>query len=316
MDRMGRIASGVALFLAASAVVREALHDERPPVVAAAPIVHAARLPVLGNVGDLPPEAGRVVIECGAAQSVVLNGQTFDISNFHSLRDLVIRLAGIADGMREPPPSNLAATDIVLRVDRDLPWGTTLLLLEICADPQVRAYRIHFAALPSGGGEEGAMAVFLPKDAPLTWLPFGPSREAIRLHLDPAISEDIQVRRDLRPFLQKEWAGPIPAAGLPIVRLSAHHSISTGIVLDAIDAVIMERAPLFLLRVGGGEVEDRTSGTRRGIAVTYGGRPIGSVPGPLTLQGSPSRRMGMRMGQLHPPPPVPWGCLCLDHHGE
>ena len=60
-------------------------------------------------------------------------------------------------------PDGSAMADVLLRVDRRTTWNDVVRVLTACANPSVKLYRIFFA-LEDDEGEEGALALFLPKD--------------------------------------------------------------------------------------------------------------------------------------------------------
>jgi hypothetical protein len=69
-----------------------------------------------------------------------------------------------AEESREGEPVYASNLAVVLRLDRSLPWMVVQWLLQDCVDPNRRIWRIHFAVLPEGEGEEGTLACRAPKD--------------------------------------------------------------------------------------------------------------------------------------------------------
>jgi hypothetical protein len=141
---VNRILPSIALCLVAA---------QEPP-----PAVPRNRLPVLGTVGDLPPEKERVIVEATATGALAADGHAVDLDGLRQY------LQPKADALREEAPPRTSRLHVVLRVDRSLRWGDLREVLRACADPRVRVYRVLFAAVPEDRGEEGAMASFLPVD--------------------------------------------------------------------------------------------------------------------------------------------------------
>ena len=92
------------------------------------------------------------------AHTLDVGGKTVTWPALHAL------LRRAADSKREEPPVSPAAVSIVLRLDRTTPWGIAQVIMMACAQPEVRAYKIHFAVLPETGDEEGSLAAHLPFD--------------------------------------------------------------------------------------------------------------------------------------------------------
>lgn len=86
-------------------------------------------------------------------------------------------LASLRPGPRpsEPltPGLGVRNADVLLRVDHRAPWGLAVRLLTGLVDERVALERAFFAVQGGPGGEPGALAVFLPRDAPC-----GPWKEA------------------------------------------------------------------------------------------------------------------------------------------
>jgi len=55
-------------------------------------------------------------------------------------------------------------TDVLLRIDRRVPWSVVGQVLIACAGPELKLWRIFHAVAGTDGRGEGAVAVFLPKD--------------------------------------------------------------------------------------------------------------------------------------------------------
>ena len=125
--------------------------------------VPAERLPVLGTVGDLPPEKERLIADVfpGDPPRFCVDGTEYDRHHFHLL------IEQRAGDIREDTGTKASGLHLVLRVDRDVRWDDTQWILQCAAGPKKRVYRVLFAARPEDGGEEGAMALYLPMDRDL-----------------------------------------------------------------------------------------------------------------------------------------------------
>lgn len=207
------------------------------PKEAPAPAVPSGRLPVLGTVGDLPKEAERLVLEVDAKGKVTSGGKVLDLADLRAI--LVER----ADGDRRAEGAKASNLHVVLRADRDLPWQGAQWLMQECARPAVRVHRILFAARPEDGGEEGAMATFLPVDVRTA----GPDDEVqltlnMRLRIskggDDAAPSDAAERIAL--FLGRDAAlrGEIDASP----------AVPTGTVLHAVDAFLRSGVKAIVFR--------------------------------------------------------------------
>lgn len=62
-------------------------------------------------------------------------------------------------------PGECSERDVILRIDRGVRWREVQWVMQACADPDIRLYRLHFAV----AGEDGAalLPVFLPHDRSL-----------------------------------------------------------------------------------------------------------------------------------------------------
>lgn len=129
-------------------------------------------------------------------------------------------------------PDGSSNVDVLLRIDRRVPWSVVTHVLMAGAHPERKLWRVFFAANGSDGRGEGAIAVFLPKDT------CGPASEALEV-----------VRVKLRT---RKGAGAVPAsvlandirrrlptpASLLSVTLVAHPTTPYGDMLRAMDAAL------------------------------------------------------------------------------
>ncbi len=189
----------------------------------------AIRLPVLGTVGDAPPEGGRLVVEVDARGRISVEGEVLDASAY---RDL---LRNRADATREDEPPGASRLRVVFRLDRDLPWPVVTWLIGQCTAPRVRMYGFFFAALPEDGGPEGAFCTFVTEDAtgrpiPAT-RPFEIPLSVEESHGGPAASPEA-----LHGFLRERLASRVGRRSM--VMAEVRGNVATGDVLALVDACV------------------------------------------------------------------------------
>ncbi len=266
----------------------------------------ASRLPILGTVGDLPPEGGRLIIEADAAGRATADGRLLDPD---SLREL---LQQRADAAREEEGPRAAKLNVVFRLDRDFPWLQTQWLMMACIDPKIRIYRIFFAALPEDGGEEGAIATFLPggpspdyyQTAPVGSLPVH-----VPVQILPDESSLTVLRRDLPSFLASSWAGLGYGPARIQISLDAGPSVPTGAVLQAVETAFRSGVNSVVFRSPPSHRHDPVARVSAGIPWNGRGfsvRVLDSRMPPAALPSSllpPSGRLRGRLtGQTTSPP--------------
>ncbi len=150
------------------------------------------------------------------------------------MEDLRTLLRERADASREESVPMGSSANVVLRVDRDLPWQGSQWLMQVCADPKVRIYRIRFAALSEDAAAEGAVPTFLPTDSGkyAAGPGPGPAMLVVRLSYDseaPVTPEDLLAHlKAKRPDLLAQSLS---------VTIDADRSVPTGEVLRLLDAV-------------------------------------------------------------------------------
>jgi hypothetical protein len=122
----------------------------------------------LGTIGDYPAPGGLTVVNVNAEGVVTVGGKRL------GLEGLKTYLGLMAENERDAEPPRASKWSVVLRLDRTLPWGVAQWLMQVCADPDLRISRVHFAVLPEQvltPGEEGTLATHLPVDCEHTWAP-------------------------------------------------------------------------------------------------------------------------------------------------
>ena len=127
--------------------------DAPPP-----PAVPSSELVKAGAVWD--PPADPLSISLAADGTISLLGHEV------GLEELRADLCAKAREPRLRNPDGTSKIDVVLRVAPTLPWTIVQWTMQVCADPNVRIYRLHFAVMPEAGGEEGVIPTFLPTDGP------------------------------------------------------------------------------------------------------------------------------------------------------
>ncbi len=273
---MTRILAGLALCL---------LGAQEP-----APAVPRDRLPVLGTVGDLPPEGERVILEVTAKGALAADGRAMDLDGVRQV------LGPKADALREPGrPSGL---HVVLRIDRSLRWGDLQEVLRTLDDPRLRIHRILFAAVPEDRGEEGAMAAFQPVDGPAEGelRPLPVVLSATRADAAPGTTVYRRLARELAAEKPGDFVASVTAAS----------GVSSGAVLETMDALLRWGArgvvfPLQLSKVPKPAVPEPAVGWPRVTLLGSKGTPAGTGDPALP----PVARIRGRMaGQTEPPPSI------------
>ncbi len=193
--------------------------------------VASDRLPTLGTVGDLPPEKERLVLEVDARGRVTVGGAALDLDGLRKL------LRERADGSREETGLKVSNLHVVIRVDRDLPWQGAQWLMQECASPSIRVYRILFAARPEDGGDEGAVAAFLPVDPGIASTDSRrvvefPSKATVHLRYRP--DGDDGRATDVSPRFRDLVARDSRLTG----EIDAAPATPTGTVLETLDVIL------------------------------------------------------------------------------
>jgi biopolymer transport protein ExbD len=199
----------------------------------AARIVERARLPVLGTVGDYPPKSESIEVEVATEARLRIGGRNVDLAGLQQV------LAEQSKGRREETGAQASKLYAVLRVDRDVHWQDVQWVLQTCAAPEVRVYRILFAAVPENGGEEGAMALFLPQDRG-TGTAGGPAPP--RTNLTVGLRSETPIEAAPGPTLwaglPQEWRGGKVSGPAGTATIDADPSVSTGAVLSVVDTLL------------------------------------------------------------------------------
>jgi hypothetical protein len=185
----------------------------------------------IGTIGDYPPTDQTTVVNVDAEGVMTVDGREMDLGTLWKT------LCLLADRERDAEPPYPSRWSVVLRLDRSLPWGGAQWLVSICAHPDVRISRIHFAVLPEdeASKEEGTLATHLPLDRGLAATP-----------------ERIDERVPVRPCIYSTGPGSDPAEVFARARerfalepdipgeVAADAFVPTGYVLRVID--ILHRA--------------------------------------------------------------------------
>jgi biopolymer transport protein ExbD len=114
------------------------------------------RLPRVEEPGPYLPRWRPLVVEVDEKGVVGIDGEALDMEGFRT------RLLAEADGTREETGVNASHREVVLRVDRDLPWQGAQWLMQACGAPDVRIHRIHFGGVSRDGAREGTVDAHLP----------------------------------------------------------------------------------------------------------------------------------------------------------
>src|SRR5688572_8574845 len=289
------VAAAVGIVALASPGPVDAEEPASPPVV-----VPADRLPVLGTVGDLPPKDERLVADVfpGDPPRFCVDGTEYDRHRFHLL------IEQRAGALREDTGVKASRLHLVLRMDRDVLWKDTQWILQSVASENSRVYRVLFAARPEDGGDEGAMALYLPTDR---GTPEDSNRQTpVVLSVD--ICGENPGMADAGPGVSAAAARYVaaPDSGTTLASIDAEPGVFTGPVLRVADALLRSGVDWVVFRGGSPSTVD-DPGFRQ-VALDHAAAPRVSVMGavvPDRLQPASwkalARMRGALAGQSTPP---------------
>jgi biopolymer transport protein ExbD len=138
-----------------------------------------------------------------------------------------------ADGLRN--------TDVLLRVDRRVPWAVVVKLLWTLSNPELRLVRVFYGARGSDGAGEGAIACFLPVDSCGAKAFVDAEAVAVRLRAKPGEGEG-----SAAPLADRILTRMASRADLLSVHIAAPDLTPFEVVMTAVDAA---------LRAGAGNIE-------------------------------------------------------------
>ena len=112
----------------------------------------------VGTIGNLPPAAETILVHVHADGTLFIDGKQHTFVEFRTgLRGMAKPPEPLArHGVRASP------TNVLLYIDKTLPWQAMQWLLTVCAESKLN--RVWHAVRPEGGGDVGAMGMFLPTD--------------------------------------------------------------------------------------------------------------------------------------------------------
>ena len=180
--------------IAAAILLTACGSGDTPPDVAP----EGVDLPRAGLLGPLPPREGRVDVVIDGTGQLRVAGETVTLATLRpalraasggdlEARDEEIEETEVVDEeLVEIPEEDVSPTpdepgpgprhedalepdgsrgaDVLLRIDRAVPWAVVVQVLMAAAHPEVKLYRIWWGAQDDDGRHEGALACFLPKD--------------------------------------------------------------------------------------------------------------------------------------------------------
>ena len=78
----------------------------------------------------------------------------------YDLKDLERYMRGRADEKREEPagPAAPSAIFVLIRADKDTPWQHVQYVMQVCADPTIRSYKMQFATTKREDGRATSAA--------------------------------------------------------------------------------------------------------------------------------------------------------------
>jgi biopolymer transport protein ExbD len=115
-------------------------------------------LPTVSSAEALPAAKRSMAIALSTHLGVNVEGQP--VRTVAAMRDAMKARAAALP--REP--DGLSTAEAVILADADMPWPVVLWAMQTCADPAVKAYKIHFGVRHRASGELGVLSAELPKD--------------------------------------------------------------------------------------------------------------------------------------------------------
>jgi biopolymer transport protein ExbD len=196
-------------------------------------------LPRVGTIGwharDLPSPVA--VVNMHRDGRLTVDGETVKVVG------LVERLHPVAKARRDlAHPSQPSLAFLVLRCDRDVPWGAVQQVMQAACDPSNRMNRLLFGVLPEDGWEEGTLALYLALDKGIL---SDPADRGLR---------DAWVRVGLSPgdgpaVTPASLAAALTiAGGIRSVGLACRPDVSVGDVLSVADALLRAKVTPIELR--------------------------------------------------------------------
>ncbi len=116
------------------------------------------------QTGTIGPAVGTIKFDKGFALFTAdADGGLYWLKDKFSPEKMLERLFTFSDTSRSMDhPEQPSNVNVIIRADRSAPWSATRTLLDACAHPAVRVYRVHFAVESETDGEPGTLATFLP----------------------------------------------------------------------------------------------------------------------------------------------------------
>jgi hypothetical protein len=214
--------------------------EARAPQVEAAPL----DLPEVTQAGRRPERAVVVRLDRTGTLTVVGHAEPLGLDGLMAALQPLAAERKAADGTSE--------VDLLLEIDREVPWAATTWLMHAAAHPSVRMHRVWLGVTTPDSGAPAALAAFLPVDGDLAPLRFEarpgplPKRKVkvLRSRTDEPSSVEA-LHAELRARPQEEREGTY----IELVTPPPHGSrVATGYVVRVLDAVLRSGAAAVLFQ--------------------------------------------------------------------
>ncbi len=117
-------------------------------------------LPRVGTVGQEPPKGMELLITVTRDGYIHLGTDATKLS----LDELSTRLEAENKRRNQFEPDGASGLAALIDADAGTPWVLTQWLMQICAHPAIKIYKLYFGARAKRDDSEGCLTAFLPKD--------------------------------------------------------------------------------------------------------------------------------------------------------
>lgn len=256
-------------------------------------------LPLVGTVGDAPPAAATLAITVHRDGRLEHDRETITYAQFETR----LRTEVAARPKQHLSASlDLSSLNLLLRVDREAPYGAVLPLLRRCTQRDACVNRVFYAVCSEDGDDgSGALALFLGADPghatplPSIWV------LSATVRCDAATSDPAALYEAAAAALARV---PPAAAKDAQFTVAAAGDVAFGFVLRCADAVL--RAGFHAVFLGGGTTAPHDPAQNGLPVIHFEDRDLGSACAPMPqLARVHGAFAGVDDPMLVPEPPPP-----------